>query len=42
VGIPAKLLAMALDAPVTLGLDAGLSALGGLFGGGDRKKPGGW
>ena len=42
VGIPAKLLAMALDAPVTLGLDAGLSALGELFGGGDRKKPGGW
>ena len=41
-GITNKLLAMALEAPVALGLDASLSALGGLFGGGDRKKPGGW
>lgn len=42
VGIPAKLLAMALDAPVTLGLDAGLSALGDLFSGGRKMQTGGW
>lgn len=41
-GITNKLLAMALEAPVALGLDAGLSALGRMFGGGDTKKPGGW